>query len=51
MDHSGDIGVDHFHRHREGVALMKRMGLKAHRFLISWSRFFWEAKPDESRWI
>lgn len=37
-DDNGDIACDHYHRFREDVALMKKIGLKAYRFSISWSR-------------
>jgi beta-glucosidase len=40
MDHNGDIAVDHYHRYKEDVALMKALGLKAYRFSVSWSRIF-----------
>ena len=36
--HSGDVACDHYHRFREDVALMKRFGIKAYRFSISWPR-------------
>ena len=35
---TGDVAVDHYHRWREDVALMKDLGLDAYRFSISWSR-------------
>lgn len=35
---NGDVAIDHYHRYKEDVALMKEMGLKAYRFSISWSR-------------
>jgi beta-glucosidase len=35
---SGAVACDHYHRFREDVALMKRLGLKAYRFSVSWSR-------------
>lgn len=38
--HSGDIACDHYHRFREDVALMKKLGIKAYRFSINWSRVF-----------
>ena len=36
--HTGHVAVDHYHRYRDDVALMKRMGLDAYRFSVSWSR-------------
>lgn len=36
--HTGDVGCDHYSHMKEDVALMRRMGLKAYRFSISWSR-------------
>lgn len=36
--HSGEVSCDHYHRFREDVALMKRFGIKAYRFSISWPR-------------
>ena len=35
---TGDLAVDHYHRYRDDVALMKRLGLTAYRFSVSWSR-------------
>jgi len=35
---TGDIACDHYRRYRDDVALMHRLGLKAYRFSISWSR-------------
>lgn len=40
MGHTGDIACDHYHRFREDVALMKKLGIKAYRFSLSWSRIF-----------
>jgi beta-glucosidase len=37
---SGDIAVDHFHRYKEDVALMKELGAKAYRFSVAWPRIF-----------
>ena len=36
--HTAKVGCDHYHRFREDVAIMKKMGLKAYRFSVSWSR-------------
>ncbi|MCU0734993.1 MAG: GH1 family beta-glucosidase [Methylotetracoccus sp.] len=35
---SGDVACDHYRRYREDVELMARIGIKAYRFSISWSR-------------
>jgi beta-glucosidase len=35
---SGEIACDHYHRYREDVALMKRLGLQTYRFSVSWPR-------------
>ena len=35
---SGDVACDHYHRFREDIALMKRLGIKAYRFSFSWPR-------------
>jgi beta-glucosidase len=41
---TGDVSVDHYHRYKEDVALMKELGLDAYRFSISWARVL----PDGS---
>ncbi len=35
---TGNISTDHYHKFREDVELFKKIGLKAYRFSISWSR-------------
>lgn len=42
IEPSGD-GVDHYHRYREDIALMKNLGLNSYRFSIEWGRI----EPEE----
>jgi beta-glucosidase len=35
---SGAVACDHYHRYREDVALMRRLGLNAYRFSVAWPR-------------
>ena len=37
---TGDIACDSYHKFDEDVALMKEMGVKVHRFSLSWPRIF-----------
>lgn len=39
-DETGDIACDAYHRLEEDVKLMKKVGLLAYRFSVSWSRIF-----------
>ncbi len=34
------VACDHYHRYKEDVALMKKIGLNSYRFSISWARIF-----------
>ena len=35
---TGDVSCDHYHRMREDVALMERLGIRNYRFSIAWAR-------------
>jgi len=41
---TGDIACDHYHRYREDIQLMKKIGLKGYRFSIAWTRIFPQGK-------
>ncbi|GAB7192964.1 GH1 family beta-glucosidase [Kineococcus sp. NUM-3379] len=43
---TGDVACDHYHRFREDVALMKRLGLGAYRFSVAWPRITPQVTPD-----
>ena len=36
--HDGVVAVDHYHRYREDVGLMRSLGLAAYRFSVAWPR-------------
>jgi len=38
----GDVACDSYHRYREDIALMRRLGMKTYRFSIAWPR----VQPD-----
>jgi beta-glucosidase len=35
---TGDVACDHYHRYPEDIALMRRLGVRAYRFSVAWSR-------------
>ena len=37
-DDHGDVACDHYHRYKDDVALMKRLGMQAYRFSLAWAR-------------
>jgi len=37
---TGDVACDHYHRWHDDIGLMRRLGLNAYRFSVSWSRVF-----------
>ncbi|KAM3334346.1 hypothetical protein ACQJBY_029019 [Aegilops geniculata] len=37
---SGEVAVDHYHRYKEDIELMAKLGFGAYRFSIAWSRIF-----------
>jgi beta-glucosidase len=36
--HTGDVACDHYHRWREDIALMRRLGVDAYRLSLAWPR-------------
>ena len=43
---TGDVAADHYHRFRDDVALMRRLGLTAYRFSVSWPRITPQVRAD-----
>ena len=42
---NGNVACDHFHRYKEDIAIMKKLGLKSYRFSVSWPRIV----PEEGK--
>jgi len=36
--HNAEVACDHYHRYKEDVALIKKLGIPAYRFSIAWTR-------------
>lgn len=49
LGHTGDIACDQYNRYPEDIALMKKLGLEAHRFSISWSRVLPRGRGEINR--
>ncbi|MBS0518594.1 MAG: beta-glucosidase [Proteobacteria bacterium] len=47
---TGDVACDHYHRYREDIALMHRMGVGAYRFSVAWPRVLPQGRgaPNEA---
>ena len=43
---NAEVAVDHYHRYRDDVQLMKQLGATAYRFSIAWPRIFPEGTGD-----
>lgn len=37
---TGDVACDAYHRHRDDIDLMRRIGVNAYRFSVAWSRIY-----------
>ena len=35
---TGNVAIDHYHRYKEDIALLKKMGVQSYRFSIAWTR-------------
>ncbi len=41
------VGIDHYHRYADDIALLAEMGFKTYRFSIAWSRIFPNGDDEE----
>lgn len=37
---TGDVAIDHYHRYREDIAIIRELGANSYRFSFSWPRIF-----------
>lgn len=44
---TGDVADDHYHRFREDIAIMARLGLTSYRFSVSWPRITPQVTADD----
>lgn len=47
--HTGDVAMDHYHRWRDDIALMRELGLSGYRFSTGWSRILPEGRQVNER--
>jgi beta-glucosidase len=48
-DIPGDVAVDHYHRYREDIALLRELGVGSYRFSMSWPRLLPEGTGRVNR--
>jgi len=46
---TGDVATDHYSRHGEDVALLRRLGARVYRFSVSWPRWFPDGRGRAAR--
>jgi beta-glucosidase len=46
---TGDTACDHYHRYREDLEIMRKIGLKSYRFSISWPRILPNGNGDVNK--
>ncbi|MFF4028806.1 GH1 family beta-glucosidase [Streptomyces sviceus] len=49
LDIPGDVAVDHYHRYREDIALLRELGVDSYRFSLSWPRILPEGTGRVNR--
>lgn len=52
MNENGSVACDQYHRYKEDILLMKKLGFKSYRFSIAWPRIFpYEGAPINKKGI